>query len=99
MRKQTFNYIKNRLFEYAKFSIGNTCEDLEFFNFEDNMMYMFHNDQEVIQDVNDWLLELFPAYVGMIDYGTTNGLEVKMSRCRPSYFASIPIYPEKETVI
>ena len=99
MRKQTFNYIKNQLIEYAKFSVGNTCEDLEFFNFEDNMMYMFHNDQEVIQVVYDWLLELFPAYAGMIDYGATKGLEVTMSGSRPSYYASIPIYPEKETVI
>ena len=88
MRKQTFNVIKNL--------IMNTEDNgwCEYFNFEDNMMYIFHNNQDVIQDINALLLEEYPSYAGMIDYGATKGLEVTMSGSRPRYYASIPIYPK-----
>lgn len=92
MNTPTFNYIKKMLTNQSEYKkLLN-----EFFNFEDNMMYIFSNYHEMVLCINDWLLETYPAHAGMIDYGATKDLEVTMASSRPSYYISIPIYPEGE---
>ena len=68
---------------------------LVFKNHEDIFCYMFHNDKDVILEVNDWLLETFPAYYGMIEYGETTDLD-GLYNSKRKYYAQIPIFLPKK---
>ena len=62
-------------------------------NWKDTTCYMFHNDMDVIMDINDWLLELFPAYYGMISYGNADDTDGVYNTKR-KYYISIAIYED-----
>ena len=48
---------------------------------------------DVIMDINDWLLESFPAYYGMINYGKADDLD-GLYNTKRKYYISIAIYEE-----
>ena len=62
-------------------------------NWENTVGYMFHNNMDVIMDINDWLLESFPAYYGMINYGKADDLD-GLYNTKRKYYISIAIYEE-----
>ena len=68
---------------------------LDILNWENNTCYMLHKELDAIMDINNYLLDVFPLYYGVIDRGNVKQLE-EIFPCYPlddfRYYISIPIY-------
>ena len=66
---------------------------VEVINFDDTFCYMFTDSSEAINALNDWLLETFPSYYGMISQGQTYELEsIPKGVTNRNLYISIAIY-------